>query len=304
MRRGEGKRVPAGSGFCSPEGEDAIPLLATPARHAPSPAPLAPSGRLSTPPSALMRPLSAPPHREGEEWQRLRSLLAPLLLRPQAAARYAGTLHGVVRDLVRRLRRQRGLGAGPPSLVRDVAGEFYKFGLEGESQDWNTRKRHLGQVSRCPDSAPSRPGIAAVLLGSRLGCLEAEVPPDTETFIRAVGSVFVSTLLTMAMPSWLHRVVPGPWDRLCRDWDQMFAFGNAQTGWASRVGWAFQVALVVKNPSASAGDIRDEGSIPGSGRFPGKGHGSPLQYSCLENPYGQRSWRDIVPGVTKSQGHN
>ncbi|DAA29656.1 25-hydroxyvitamin D-1 alpha hydroxylase, mitochondrial [Bos indicus x Bos taurus] len=136
---------------------------------------------------------------EGEEWQRLRSLLAPLLLRPQAAARYAGTLHGVVRDLVRRLRRQRGLGAGPPSLVRDVAGEFYKFGLEG---------------------------IAAVLLGSRLGCLEAEVPPDTETFIRAVGSVFVSTLLTMAMPSWLHRVVPGPWDRLCRDWDQMFAFAQ------------------------------------------------------------------------------
>nr|XP_045366130.1 25-hydroxyvitamin D-1 alpha hydroxylase, mitochondrial isoform X3 [Camelus bactrianus] len=69
---------------------------------------------------------------EGEEWQRLRSLLAPLLLRPQAAARYAGTLHNVVCDLVRRLRRQRGLGAGPPALVRDVAGEFYKFGLEAQ----------------------------------------------------------------------------------------------------------------------------------------------------------------------------
>lgn len=69
-----------------------------------------------------------------------------------------------------------------------------------------------------------------MLLGSRLGCLETEVPPDTETFIRAVGSVFVSTLLTMAMPSWLHRLVPGPWGRLCQDWDQMFAFGEAQTG--------------------------------------------------------------------------
>ncbi|XP_006897623.1 PREDICTED: 25-hydroxyvitamin D-1 alpha hydroxylase, mitochondrial-like [Elephantulus edwardii] len=136
---------------------------------------------------------------DGEEWQRLRSLLAPLLLRPQSAARYAGTLDNVVGDLVRRLRCQRGLGAGPPALVRDVAGEFYKFGLEG---------------------------IAAVLLGSRLGCLEAQVPRDTETFIRAVGSVFVSTLLTMAMPSWLHRLVPGPWDRLCRDWDQMFAFAQ------------------------------------------------------------------------------
>lgn len=54
------------------------------------------------------------------------------------------------------------------------------------------------------------------------------MPPDTETFIRAVGSVFVSTLLTMAMPHWLRRLVPGPWGRLCRDWDQMFAFGKAQ----------------------------------------------------------------------------
>ena len=31
------------------------------------------------------------------------------------------------------------------------------------------------------------------------------------------------------------------------------------------------------------------GSIPGAGRSPGEGHGNPLQYSCLEKPYGQRS---------------
>ena len=39
----------------------------------------------------------------------------------------------------------------------------------------------------------------------------------------------------------------------------------------------------------SAGKAGDEGSIPGSGRSPGGGHGNPLQYSCLENPHGQRS---------------
>ena len=44
------------------------------------------------------------------------------------------------------------------------------------------------------------------------------------------------------------------------------------------------MALVVKNLSASAGDVRDVGSIPGSGRSPGEGHGNSLQYSCLENP--------------------
>ena len=35
-------------------------------------------------------------------------------------------------------------------------------------------------------------------------------------------------------------------------------------------------ALVVKNPSANAGDIRDVGLTPGSGRFPGGGHGNQL----------------------------
>ena len=45
-----------------------------------------------------------------------------------------------------------------------------------------------------------------------------------------------------------------------------------------------QAALVVKNPPANAGDIRDGGLIPGLGRSPGGGHGNPLQYSCLENP--------------------
>jgi len=47
---------------------------------------------------------------------------------------------------------------------------------------------------------------------------------------------------------------------------------------------ASQVALLVKNLSAKAGDLTDAGSIPGSGRSPGGGHGNPLQYSCLENP--------------------
>ena len=36
-------------------------------------------------------------------------------------------------------------------------------------------------------------------------------------------------------------------------------------------------------------NIGHKGSIPGLGRSPGAGHGNPLQYSCLENPHGQRS---------------
>ena len=53
--------------------------------------------------------------------------------------------------------------------------------------------------------------------------------------------------------------------------------------------WASQVALVVKNLSSNAGDVRDSGLIPGSGKSPRGDHSNPLQYSCLENPHRQRS---------------
>ena len=59
---------------------------------------------------------------------------------------------------------------------------------------------------------------------------------------------------------------------------------------------ASQVALVVKNSPANSGDIKDKGSIPGSGRSPGEGNGSPLQYSCLENPMDTGAWRATVLG--------
>ena len=51
-----------------------------------------------------------------------------------------------------------------------------------------------------------------------------------------------------------------------------------------------QVAVVIKNLPANAGDIRDIALIPGSGRSPGEGHGNPLQYSCLENPMDRGAW--------------
>ena len=41
---------------------------------------------------------------------------------------------------------------------------------------------------------------------------------------------------------------------------------------------------------ASAGDLRQTGSIPESGRSPGRGHGNPLQYSCLEKPMNRGAW--------------
>ena len=61
------------------------------------------------------------------------------------------------------------------------------------------------------------------------------------------------------------------------------------------------MALVIKNPLANAGVVKDAGSIPGLGRSPGGEHGNPPQYSCLENPMDRGAWRATVHKITKSQ---
>ena len=60
-----------------------------------------------------------------------------------------------------------------------------------------------------------------------------------------------------------------------------------------------QVALVVKNLPANAGDIRHAGLILRSERCLGEGHGNPLQYSSLENPMDRGAWRATVHGIAK-----
>ena len=66
------------------------------------------------------------------------------------------------------------------------------------------------------------------------------------------------------------------------------------------INMGFPVALMVKDPPANAGAVREAGLIPESGRTPGGGHGHPLQYPCGEyhgerdlagySPYGHKEW--------------
>ena len=57
----------------------------------------------------------------------------------------------------------------------------------------------------------------------------------------------------------------------------------------------FPGGSVVKESASNAGDVS---LIPGLGRPPGEGNGTPLQYSCLENPT-DRGLVGYSPGVTK-----
>ena len=67
---------------------------------------------------------------------------------------------------------------------------------------------------------------------------------------------------------------------------------TVRTGCIAR---ASQVALVVQNPAANAGDLR-----LGLIRSPGEGHDNPLQYSCLENTMGKGAWQAMVHRIAKS----
>ena len=60
--------------------------------------------------------------------------------------------------------------------------------------------------------------------------------------------------------------------------------------------WASLVALVVKNPPASEGDVRDVGVIPGSGRAPGGQHDNPLPILSWKVPWTEG------PGGLQSMG--
>ena len=64
---------------------------------------------------------------------------------------------------------------------------------------------------------------------------------------------------------------------------------------------ASQVALVVKNLPANAGDIREVGLIPGLGRSPGGGHGNPIQYSCPENLMDRGAWQATVLWLSQNR---
>ena len=67
---------------------------------------------------------------------------------------------------------------------------------------------------------------------------------------------------------------------------------------------AYSIYMGVRGGSdskESACNVGDLGSTLQLGRSPGGGHGKPLQYSCLENPHGQRNLVDDSPWGSKSQ---
>ncbi|XP_053197869.1 cytochrome P450 27C1 [Scomber japonicus] len=136
---------------------------------------------------------------EGEDWLQMRSVLRQLIMRPRDVAVFSNDVNEVVDDLVKRvciLRSQEADGA----TVHNVNDLFFKYAMEG---------------------------VAAILYECRLGCLENEVPEDTQNYINALHLMFSSFKTTMyagAIPKWLRPIIPKPWEEFCFSWDGLFKF--------------------------------------------------------------------------------
>ncbi|XP_028435657.1 cytochrome P450 27C1 [Perca flavescens] len=138
---------------------------------------------------------------EGEDWLKMRSVLRQLVMRPRDVAVFSDDVNQVVDDLIKRvaiLRNQDSDGA----TVLNVNDLFFKYAMEG---------------------------MAVILYESRLGCLENEIPQETQDYIGALHLMFSSFKTTMyagAIPKWLRPVIPKPWEEFCLSWDGLFKFSS------------------------------------------------------------------------------
>ncbi|KAM4593309.1 cytochrome P450 27C1 [Odontesthes bonariensis] len=136
---------------------------------------------------------------EGEDWLKMRSVLRQLVMRPRDVAVFSDDVNKVVDDLIERvnsLRAQQSDGA----TVLNVNDVFFKYAMEG---------------------------VAAILYECRLGCLENNIPEETQDYISALNLMFSSFKMTMyagAIPKWLRPIIPKPWEEFCYSWDGLFKF--------------------------------------------------------------------------------
>ena len=91
---------------------------------------------------------------------------------------------------------------------------------------------------------------------------------------------------------WVHS---SPQSRYSRRPLMLLAKQWATINWPNPAHHGLPPWLGGKESGCNAGATGDSGLIPALGRSPGRGHGNPLQYSCLENPHGQRSLVSYSP---------
>ena len=124
--------------------------------------------------------------------------------------------------------------------------------------------------------------------------------PRSSLRLTSIESVMPSSHLILCRPILLLPAIP----------PSIRVFSNESTlrmRWPKYWSFSFSIipskewtSLVTQMGKVSVCNAGDPGLIPGLGRSPGEGNGSPLQYSCLENPMDGGAWWATVHGVAKN----
>ncbi|MFT7815058.1 sterol 26-hydroxylase, mitochondrial-like [Arapaima gigas] len=129
----------------------------------------------------------------GPNWQRIRSILNPRMLKPHHVSSYSNAINLVVTDFLHKvawLRQTKGGGV----IVPDVTQELYKFAFEG---------------------------ICSVLFETRMGCLNENIPEETQKFIFSVGEMFRISSFIVLFPKYTWPYLPF-WRYFVSLWDHLF----------------------------------------------------------------------------------
>ncbi|OCT63412.1 sterol 26-hydroxylase, mitochondrial-like [Xenopus laevis] len=134
---------------------------------------------------------------EGHKWHTLRSVLNKRMLKPAEAVLYTGVVNEVVTDFLVRLDEMR---SETPSgdMVNDIPNALYRFAFEG---------------------------ISYILFETRIGCLEKQIPKETQRFIDSIGAMLKNSIFVTVFPPWTNNLLPY-YKRYMDSWDNIFAFGN------------------------------------------------------------------------------
>ncbi|XP_053352639.1 sterol 26-hydroxylase, mitochondrial-like [Clarias gariepinus] len=134
---------------------------------------------------------------EGEKWYKLRAVLNKRMLHPRDSVKYENVVNDVITDFIKRIYHLRETSS-TGDLVSNFSDELHRFSLEG---------------------------IACILFETRIGCLEKEIPAETQGFINSITQMLTSSVLVLLLPKWTQNYLPF-WKRYVDGWDGIFLFAH------------------------------------------------------------------------------
>ncbi|KAM9448019.1 sterol 26-hydroxylase, mitochondrial-like isoform 1-T1 [Salvelinus alpinus] len=134
---------------------------------------------------------------EGEKWYKLRTVLNKRMMHPKDSVQYGDVVNEVVSDLIKRIYHLRRISPSG-DLVTNLSNELYRFSLEG---------------------------ISSILFETRIGCLEEEIPVETQDFIDSIAQMFSYSMPVAMLPKWSRNILP-IYRRYIAGWEGIFKFSG------------------------------------------------------------------------------